>query len=478
MKEYPFLNTQEHFELGWEALRNQGQAANLVNPAQYATDNLIEEFGYNPYGIDKPVGTDGKLVPGANLLWNTDWQKELTNPSAARREVGVNVSGGSDNTTYFFPTSYLAQQGYLITSKFDRLTTRLNLTSQLRDWLQVGLRSQFSYADQNYPTQGGSGYENVVQYLRQMSSVYPVYQRDDTGKQILDASGQPIWDFGRPIPGRVVNQNRNTLQPSNLLASTYLDDARRQRYTTSLNGFAEVKLPLGLRLRSTFGLDRYALNSLDYENPKFGNGESVGGRLSRQNDLTTSWTWNNMLAFTRKFNQHTLDLMGSLEAYHFKYETLTAQKSGFPFSGLKEFDSAAKLESTNGYTALERIMSYLGRAVYSFRDRYFLEGTVCWDGPSRFSPEGDRRWGFFPSVGASWVMSDESFLSGSNTVSFLNARTSYGSLGNNGLLRQVGGTLVNNYFPYLSLFSTGYNDLSNSGVYFTNLSNPAISWEK
>ena len=75
-------------------------------------------------------------------------------------------------------------------------------------------------------------------------------------------------------------------------------------------------------------------------------------------------------------------------------------------------------------------------------------------------------------------MSEESFLSGSNTVSFLKARTSYGSLGNNGLLRQVGGTLVNNYFPYLSLFSTGYNDLSNSGVYFTNLSNPAISWEK
>ncbi len=478
VNEYPFLNSQEIFELGWEALRNQSQKAGLANAAQVATDNLVEEFQYNPYNIAKPVGTDGKLVAGAQPLWNTDWTKELTNQNATRREVGVNVNGGGDKTRYFLSTAYLAQQGYLITSKFNRITTRLNLTSDLRDFLTVGLRSQFSYSDQNYPTQGGTGYENVVQYSRSLSSIYPIYQHDDNGQLILDAAGQPLWDFGKPIPGRRVNHNRNTLQPSNLLASTFLDDVRRQRFTTSLNGFAEVKLPLGIRLKSTFGIDRYALTAFDYENPKYGNGESVGGRAVRQNDMTTSWTWNNMLAYTGKFGAHTLDLMGSLEAYNFKYETLSATKSGFPFGGLKEFDSAAKLEDISGYTSQERILSYLGRAVYNFREKYFLEGTVRWDGSSRFSPDGNRRWGFFPSVGASWVVSEEPFLSGSNTVSFLKARASYGSLGNNGLLRSVGGTLVNNYFPYLSLFSTGYNDLTNSGVYFTNLANPAISWEK
>jgi TonB-linked SusC/RagA family outer membrane protein len=478
VKEYPFLNSQEIYELGWEALRNQARKANLANPAQWATDNLVEEFQYNPYNVAKPVGPDGKLVPGAQLLWNTDWTKELTNANAARREVGVSVNGGTDKTRLFASTAYLGQQGYLITSKFNRVNARLNVTSDLRNWLTVGLRSQFSYSDQNYPTQGGTGYENVVQYIRSMSSIYPIYQHDDTGQLILDAAGQPLWDFGRPIPGRTVNHNRNTLQPSNLLASTVLDDIRRQRFTTSLNGFAEVKLPLGLRFKTTFGIDRYAFNSFDYENPKYGNGESVGGRATRQNDVTTSWTWNNMLAYTAKFGPHALDLMGSIEAYNFHYETLSATKSGFPFGGLKEFDSAAKLEDISGYTTSERILSYLGRAVYNFREKYFLEGTVRWDGSSRFSPEGNRRWGFFPSIGASWVVSAEPFLSNSNTVSFLKARASYGSLGNNGLLRSVGGVLSNNYFPYLSLFSTGYNDLTNSGIYFTNLANPAMSWEK
>lgn len=475
VKEYPFVNSQEMYELGWEALRNVAEDAAIPGPAQWATDNLVSEFHYNPYGIDKPVGTDGKLVSGTPLLWNTDWERELTNQRAARREVGLSISGGSDKTRYYLSSSFLDQQGYLITSKFNRINTRLNLTSDLRDWLQVGLRSQVVFSDQNAPDQNGTGYTNVVQYIRSMSSIYPVYQRDEKGQPMLDAAGQPIWDFGRPVPGRFVNVNRNTLQPSNLLASTYLDDISNRRYTTSLNAFAEVKPFPGFRIRSTFGIDRYQLINFQYENPKYGNGESVGGRALRRNDLTTSWTWNNMLAYTRTFNDHTIDLMGSLEAYNFSYETMSAQKSGFPFGGLKEFNSGAKLEDISGYTASERILSYLGRVVYSFRDKYFLEGTVRRDGSSRFSPDNNRRWGFFPSIGASWVLSEEAFIRSITPISFLKLRASFGSLGNNGLLAAGG---VSNYFPYLSLFSTGYNDLTNSGVYFTNLANPSISWEK
>lgn len=478
VRDYPFLNTQEHFELGWEALRNVAQDAEIPNPEQWATDNLVDEFRYNPYNIPKPVGTDGRLAGGAQPLWNTDWERELTNRNAARREVGVNITGGNDKTRYYLSTAYLDQQGYLITSKFNRLNTRLNLTSDLRDWLQVGIRSQYVFSDQNAPDQSGTTFDNVVQYVRSMSSIYPVYQRDDNGKEILDAAGQPIWDFGRPIPGRQVNANRNTLQPSNLLASTFLNDLQRRRQTSSLNAFAEVKPFAGFRIKSTFGVDRYHFLRFDYENPNFGNGEEVGGRVFRQNDLTTSWTWNNMVGYNRDFNGHNIDLMGSIEAYNFVYETLSAQKSGFPFGGLKEFNSGAKLELINGYTDRERLLSYLGRAVYSFRDKYFLEGTVRWDGSSRFSPQEGRRWGFFPSIGASWVLSEEAFVRSVAPISFLKLRASYGSLGNNGLLRRSGALLLDNYFPYLSLFSTGYNDLTNSGVYFTSLANPAISWEK
>ncbi|WP_266366681.1 SusC/RagA family TonB-linked outer membrane protein [Tellurirhabdus rosea] len=469
VKEYPFVNSQQMFELGWEALRNEAQIAKLPNPEQYATDNLVDEMRYNPFGIAKPVGLDGKLVAGTPLLWNTDWEKELTNQNAARREVGVNISGGTDKLRYFLSSGYLNQDGYLITSNFDRINTRLNLTSDVRDWLQVGLRSQFVFSNQNSPDQGGTSYSNVVQYIRNMSSIYPVYQRDDQGQVILDEAGQPIWDFGRPNADRAVNVGRNTLQPSNLLASTLLDDRDRRRFTSSINAFAEVRPFEGFRLKTTFGLDRYTLNQMDYENPKFGNGESVNGRLFRRNDLTTSWTWNNMAAYTKEFNGHMIDVMASIEAYNFQFERLDAQKSGFPFGGLKEFNSGAKLEDISGYTDRERILSYLSRAVYSFRDKYFLEGTVRWDGSSRFSPEGNRRWGFFPSLGASWVISEEPFMKAISPISFLKARASYGSLGNNNL---------NSYFPYQSLYGTGYNDLEYSGIYFTRLANPAISWEK
>ncbi|WP_128545291.1 SusC/RagA family TonB-linked outer membrane protein [Larkinella soli] len=478
VKEYSFLNTQQQFELGWEAIRNLAQDAGIPQPEQFASENLVSEFRYNPYGIAQPVGADGKLVSGANLLWNTDWTKELTNRNAARKEVGVSVGGGNDKTRYFLSTAYLGQEGYLITSKFERISARMNLTSDLKDWLQVGLRTQFVYADQNAPTQGGSSFDNVVQYTRSMSSIYPVYERDDKGNLVLDANGQPIYDFGNPNPDRQVNQDRPVLTPSNLVATTYLNDARRERFTTSLNGFAEVRPLPGLRLRSNFGIDRYSYSLLDYENPRQGNGANVGGRVTRQNDLTTSWTWNNMVNYTKAFGPHSIDLMGSIEAYNFLYETMSSQKIGFPFFGLKELSSGAQTEFANGYTNRERIVSYLGRAVYSYRDKLFLEATVRRDGSSRFSPEGGRRWGFFPSVGASWVLSEEAFVKPITSLSFLKLRASFGTLGNNGLLTQAGGILADNYFPYLSLFSTGYNDLTNSGVYFTYLANPQISWEK
>ena len=90
-----------------------------------------------------------------------------------------------------------------------------------------------------------------------------------------------------------------------------------------------------------------------------------------------------------------------------------------------------------------------------------------WDGSSRF-PE-DQRWGFFPAVGVSWIVSDEDFMQGVNNLDLLKFRASYGQIGNKELP---------SYFPYLNQFSTGYDDLENPGVYFNTLGNPELRWEK
>lgn len=465
LPEYEFVNGREMYELGWEALRNTN--AGNPNAAQLATEQLVETFRYNPFNVAQPVGADGKLVAGADLLWNTDWTKELTRTNAARKDLNMNISGGTEKARYFFSGGYLKQEGYLITSNFDRITARFNYTNDLKDWLQVGARTAIVSSNQNYPSQATSSFENVVQYIRTMSSIYPVYKRGENGELLLDANGQPIWDFGKPDPARTVNVNRNTLQPSNLVATTLVNDESRDRLQNNLNLFGEVKFTPALRFRSSFGIDRYHFNSMSYQNPEFGLGENVGGRITRQQDLTTSWTFNNMANYSRRFGVHNIDLMGSVEAYKYALRTQTGQKVGFPFGGLREFNSAATTEALTGSSTSTTINSYLGRAKYDFKSKYFIEGTVRWDASSRFAPE--NRWGFFPAVGVSWVLSEEDFIRNMAFINVLKFRASYGRLGNEGLTSR---------FPYLSTFSTGYDQLNYPGVYLDQLGNEDLRWEK
>ncbi|MEJ7768355.1 MAG: TonB-dependent receptor [Chitinophagaceae bacterium] len=464
---YSFVNSQQLFELSWEGLKNLYTKNALPNPGQMATDDLVEALRYNPYNIAKPVGIDGKLVSGAAALWNTDWQDELTNNKALRKDINVGISGGSDKSRYFVSGGYLGQEGYLVTSKFQRVTSRINYTTDVKDWLQLSLKSSVVYSDQNFPVQSTATFNNVVQYIQSMSSIYPVYQHGENGELLLDDAGKPIYDFGSPIMGRNVNQNRNTLQPSNLVASTLADKQRTERLLTNLNVAADVSILKNLKFRSNFGIDRSSLSQLAYGNPVYGNAVSVGGRVSRTEALTTSWTWNNMLNYRKILGDHTVDIMGSVEAYKYAFRTLTASKTGLPFEGLYELSAAALNENTIGNITDETITSYLTRVKYDFKGKYFVEATGRWDGSSRF-PENSR-WGFFPAAGASWVITEEPFMGGLKFIGLLKLRGSYGFVGNKEL---------NEFFPYLNQYTTGYDDLTNPGIYLTVLGNGIIQWEK
>lgn len=467
LPEYDFVNSQQMFELGWESIRNLYEDVGLPGAGDSASKFLVETIKYNPYNLAQPVGADGKLVAGATPLWNTDWTKELTRTSALRRDLNLSISGGGDQSRYFFSAGYLTQEGYVITSKFDRINARFNYTNNLKDWLEIGARTSVVFSNQNYPDQAGTNFENTIQYIRSMSSIYPVYQRGEDGALLLDADGKPIYDFGNPDPSRTVNVDRNTLQPSNLVATTLVNTESRRRYLTNLNTYAEIRLAKSLKFRSSFGIDKYFLESLSYETPEFGNGENVNGRARRQNDVTTSWTWNNMLNYNKSFGDHTLDVMASMEAYKYELKTLNGQKVAFPFTGLTEWSTAAITEALNSGTTTETLNSYLGRLKYDFKSKYFAEVTVRWDGSSRWAR--GNQWGFFPAVGVSWLMSDEEFIKNLPYVDFLKLRASYGEVGNNRLT---------SYFPYLSTFSGGYENLDNPGIYLDQLANPDIRWEK
>jgi len=468
IKDYEYVTSEEYMKLAWEALKNQQTDLGTVNPALAASNGLIGLLRYNPYNVAKPIDENGNLVAGANLLWNTDWTKEIENNSIQRKNVGVSAGGGSDKIRYFLSGDYLNQDGYIIKSNFQRITSRLNIDADLRNWLTVGLKTSLASSKQNYPDQSGSAFRNAVQFGRIMSSIYPLYQHDDNGALIVDEKGVPVYDFGFANSSRTLNVGRPVASGANAVAIQNLDLFNNDRVLTSLNTYGEIRFTPDLKFRSNFGIDRAILSQTRYQNPLYGDASGVKGRVSKQRNLTTSYTWNNMLSYQKSVSGvHNIGAMASTEAYDYRFESFSAGKTGLPAPGITELTPGSTLENIDSYTDFTRIVSYLGRLTYNYKSRYFIEGTIRRDGSSRFLT--DKRWGTFFAVGGSWLISDENFIKNISAINSLKLRASYGEVGNNALT---------SYFPYLSAYSTGYSDLTNPGVIYGGLGNPNITWEK
>lgn len=467
---HEMLGSDAYMELAWEAIRNSYQyedGETAADAAQMASDNLISDFlSYNPYGVDNPVGTDGRLTT-TNKMWDTDWRSHIQNTSAARREHALNVSGGTEQTTYFFAANYLTQEGSVKTSEFNRFSTRINIDTKVNDWFSLGLNTAYSTQDQNYPVQSGNSYQSAIQWVYSVPSIYPLHRRDESGALILDGFGKPIFDYGNAV-GQLLNGARPALSGENAVGALYNYAVQNKRDNTTATAFAQVDFTDYLSLRTNVGYEKYLFDGFTYAHNEFGYAANVSGRVSQDRDLYTTLNFNNILNFNKSFGDHNLDVSLIQEAYQLEISALSAQGTGF-LPNVQVLNGSTTPESVGGYITEERLSSYLGRAAYNFRDKYYLEASYRTDGSTRFGPE--TRWGSFYSVGGAWVISDESFLAEAGPLSFLKLKASYGEVGNN-----RGDDL--GYFPYLQLFETGWNQGPFTGVLLGAVRDYALKWEK
>ncbi len=474
---HKFLSTDRYTELAWEAVRNSYQyigGETAADAAQMASDNLVNDFlRYNPYGTGNPVGTDGRLI-STNKLWSTDWEKEIVNRNASRQDYALSVSGGSDKTTYYFAANYLTQEGAVKTSNFDRATARISVDSEVNDWFSVGMNTAYSSQSQNYPTQSGTAYQSAIQWIFSVPSYYPVYRHDESGALVLDDFGKPIFDYGNNV-GQSLNGSRPGLSGENAVGGLYNYQYKNKRDNLNAVGYAKIDFTDNLSFKTTLGYEKYTFDYFTYIHNEFGYAANVGGRVTNQRDLTTTFNLTNALNFNKTFGgDHEVNVTLIQEAYEAEVSGLSAQGTGF-LPNVKVLNGSTVPENVGGYISEERLSSYLGRASYSFRDKYYIEGAYRRDGSSRFG--SDVRWGDFFSIGGGWVISDEGFFEGinSNVISFAKLKASYGELGNNRVLDGNGNA---SYFPYLQLFETGWNQGPFTGVIVPEVSDPLLLWEK
>ncbi|MEY4433919.1 MAG: hypothetical protein RLZZ44_2054, partial [Bacteroidota bacterium] len=464
---HKLVDSDTYMKYSWEGLRNanqyvSGQAA--ATAGLNASNSLISNLGYNPYIVAKPVDENGNLVT-TQKKWDTNWADLMLNNSALRQEHTLGLNGGSDNTSYSFNTNYLGQEGNVVTSNFERVTTRLSIDSKVNNWFNTGISAFYSTSSQNYPTQSGSSYQSAIQWIYTIPSIYPVYRRDATGELIVDGNGKNIFDYGATA-GQLINGNRPQLNNENAYGSLYNYKIRNKRDNFTANAYAQFTLADDLTFKTNLAYDKYLYDSYNYAHNEVGYASSVAGRVTQNRDVTTSTNVINTLNYKKSIGNHNLSADLIQEAYNFELDGLGAQGEGF-LPGVNVLDGSTTPSDVSGSTTAERISSYLGRLSYNFNEKYFIEGSYRKDGSSRFNSK--VRWGEFYSVGGSWIISQEKFLANNKVINQLKLKASYGELGNNRL---------SSYFPYMQLFSTGWNELTNTGVVLGGAVDPNIFWEK
>lgn len=466
VKDYEQVSTEQYFMLEWEAIRNMRM--NLKkNPdtpeaaAAYATQNLILNYiGINPYGTayPQPIGTDGKLVEGARLLWNDSWEDALSQ-DAHYTDLSARVSGGSENSQYYFSLGYMDNQGAYIGSGFKRYTLRANITSDLTKWLQVGVNVGLTHSIQDFPKSDDSSLGNVVLAARSIPSFYPVYERDpETGAYVLDENGQRIYDYGKYRHGSYAGYNQ--------AQSMLYDKNEIKRDAASVRGYLQVTPIEGLTYKMSLNIDYNSRFTHDYANPTYGK-EPVTGSVSKSNTRTTGMTFNNVVNWEHTFGEvHNVRLMAGQEYYEFNTSNFGGSRSNVITDGYFEPDVASTLTGFSGNSDQYKLLSYFGQAEYNYAQKYFASVSMRADGSSRFHP--DNRWGAFWSFGGSWKIGREAFVeeAAGSWLSDLTLRASYGAQGND----NVG------YYAYQALYGIG-SFLGETALTTSRLDTPELSWE-
>ncbi len=463
--DYNRVTVPEYYELQWEGIRNAlvASGTGFDEAGILAQQHLVSTLGgYNAYNVpdNEVVDNNGKINQVAELLWHDNWQDELF-VTGKRHEIALQTKGGTEKTTYFLSGTVLNEDGIIQASNLKRYAARANVNTQINPWIQAGINFSGSLSEQNYPVSSGNSYLNPFRFTGMIAPIYPVYLYNEQGELQTDADGNKLYDYGTGF-------GRSRLYASNLnpLGTTALDERLYKKDVFTLRSFISFRIIDGLSFTTSVGADHYTFTGISHQNMKYGDGQNFNGRTSRETNRTFTYSANQILRYQKIFGDHVVEAMGGHENYSYKFNVLSATRSGFPFPGLVELDAAAIAEGSGSYEDNYRLESYLAKFDYAFDQRIFASFNMRADGNSRFAQH--VRWGSFWGLGVSWLISSESFMEDFSALNSLRIKASYGEQGND---------KIGSFYGYQGLYQTGINNMDYPGLLASRLSTPGLSWE-
>ena len=471
-----------YYETFFKSMYNSRKYAGKTDEESYAyaNKNFLNAasggLGYQVFTVpegENIIGTDLRLNPKAVLGYSDgtyyytpdNWYDEIFDNNNLRQEYNVSVAGSTDKINTYLSVGYLDDSGITDGSGFSRYTGRLRLDYQAKKWMKVGANvgvTHYNIKEPGGQTDWGSS-GNLFYVSNLMGPIYPLYVRNADGSIKVDEKGITVYDFGAAS----TNFKRPFMSMSNPAITLKLD--KTNGYTDIINSkWYAIFTPIeGLSITANFAANMMNKRTNILYNQYYGG--SVGSKgltyVEHERDFGVNQQY--LVNYRKEFaDKHNVEILAGYEAYSLKMQELSGKNKQLYNPNVGELSNAIgespEVKSqTNTYTT----EGVLVRLQYDYDGKYFLSGSYRRDASSRFHP--DNRWGNFGSVGAAWLMSNESFMQDLTWINMLKVKASYGVQGNDNLL---------NYYPYLDQFTVQNSD-GDFAVAFSYKGNKDITWE-
>lgn len=462
------LSAMQHGQAYWQAVVNDDQfGASVDNPYDPSTTNGVFTYDWN-HDYSNPV-LNKVIIPeyidAAKTMKaaNTHWFDEISRP-AVIQQYNLSVSNGGPNGTSYFSVGYYDNQGIIKSTRSQKLTLRANVDYNFFNGrLKVGENFNLSYFKDAQLPVGDITNLSVIE-----NPVIPVHT-------VTGGWGGPVAGMDdRHNPVRLIEDNKqNNNNFGRILSSTYL----------------ELLLAKGLRFKTSYDIDyagSYYRSLLKPYQSGFLSSDIT--QVGTSFDYAGSLTWHNILTYDQTFHKHKINLLLGEESINDHNQNFNGSAQGLAIANI---DYAYLSEGTSnilvaGGGNADALISYFGKANYSFDDKYLLSATLRRDGSSKFG--ANNRYAYFPAASAGWRISQEDFFQSIKpVVSELKLRYSWGETGNQSIPAYATYSLYQSIYATdltwgqsagsaYDIYGQGSGTLP-SGFTSTQTGNPNLKWE-
>lgn len=431
----------------------------VMNPYQYT--QLVYESATDDTRMQKYLNTFGTYEEMEGLYKNRagiNWQDEVFGNAVVNQYHKIGISGGESDTKYNAFYSVNNDQGIMIGSESLKNIAKLQVTQAISKKFTVN--AIVNYSNQKITglstNDGGNARLSMLQTLLQYRPTIGKNGSDDELKYLL------------------IDPLDNQASPAFQSPLITIDSQKRETVNRSINMNFQLSYYLTPKLVYS-GLVSYTDNSVK---SKYFNGadgiqaiRSGGANGGITHNLSTRLNYNNVLTYNNTFaKKHKLSVTAGQEYIYNYSEGISASASAFPDVNLgwDKLQLGTISAMPTSFAEDDKLLSFFGKADYSFKSRYLLSASLRADGSSKFGTE--NQWGIFPSVSAAWRVIEEDFMKNIPAFSDLKFRLSYGEAGNNRIAN----------YAALGIFNSGSYPLNNQvniTAFQSNLPNPYLKWE-